>query len=157
MKNLNKEQVVELVNSLVNNSSVFAIKVAKVGVTVAEEGQVIDTILVNGVEETSYTCKGGEFIIQNPDGEKYHNTPEAFAERYMYNEGDDFAIAKANVRKLVDVPASELPITFPAPWGGEMTLEDGYLNYDDMNGIYCIGREEFNNTHKITDEKGVIL
>ena len=80
-----------------------------------------------------------------------------FNECCTYTESSDVAYPTGKVKHLVDVPSEYLPISFPAPWGGEMTLKDGYLNFDDMNGIYCIGRDEFNNTHHLCDENGKVF
>lgn len=80
-----------------------------------------------------------------------------FNECCTYTESSDVAYPTGKVKHLVDVPSEYLPISFPVPWGGEMTLEDGYLNFDDMNGIYSIGHDEFNNTHRLCDENGKVL
>lgn len=38
--------------------------------------------MVKGEEESRSTILAGGWIIQNPGGEQYYNTPEAFVERY---------------------------------------------------------------------------
>lgn len=158
MKTLNVQEVKNLVNNLINEGrSILAVKVTKVGVRVAAAGELIETFLKNGEKETEHRCNGTEMVIINPDGEIYAMERDEFDKRYTYTTGSDVAYPLGKVRHLVDVPSSLLPITFPAPWGGDMTLSDGYLNYDDMDGIYSIGRDEFNTTHRFCDENGKVL
>jgi hypothetical protein len=38
--------------------------------------------VVDGREEATATVKAGGFIVQNPGGEQYYNTPEEFERRY---------------------------------------------------------------------------
>lgn len=157
MKTLNVTEVKNLVNELINTNAVLAVKVTSVRVRPASAGELVETFLKNGLKETQHACDGTEMVVTNPDGEVYAMSRSEFDERYTYTEGSDIAYPTGKVRHLVEVPAQHLPITFPAPWGGDMVLEDGYLNYDDMNGIYCIGRDEFNNTHRLCDENGKVL
>lgn len=154
---MTKNEVKGLVNELKNNNAILAIKVTPVKVRCAAKGELIETFLKNGVKETEHFCEGTEMVVTNPDGEVYAMSREDFDSRYSYTEGSTIAYPIGKVRHLVEVPAEYLPITFPAPWGGDMTLTDGYLNYDDMEGIYCIGREEFNTTHRICDESGKVI
>ncbi len=158
MKTLNATEVKNLVNNLINEGcAVLAVKVTAVNVRIATAGELIETFLKNGEKETEHRCNGTEMVVTNPDGEVYAMPRDEFDMRYSYEEGSDVAYPLGKVRHLVDVPASLLPITFPAPWGGDMVLSDGYLNYDDMDGIYCIGRDEFNTTHRLCDETGKVL
>lgn len=157
MKTLNVTEVKNLVNELINTNAVLAVKVTTVNVRPASAGELVETFLKNGLKETQHACDGTEMVVTNPDGEFYAMSRSEFDERYTYTEGSDIAYPTGKVRHLVEVPAQHLPITFPAPWGGDMVLEDGYLNYDDMDGIYCIGRGEFNNTHRLCDENGKVL
>jgi len=39
--------------------------------------------VVDGREEMSATVKAGGWIVQNPGGEQYYNTPEEFQKRYQ--------------------------------------------------------------------------
>ncbi len=158
MKTLSKNEVKNLVINLINaENDILAVKVSPVQVRKATAGEVVKTVLQNGTEETEHLCDGSEMVVTNPNGEVYAMSKSEFDQRYTYEEGSDVAYPQGKVRHLVEVPSSELPISFPAPWGGDMTLEDGYLNYDDMDGIYCIGRDEFNKTHRFCDENGKVL
>lgn len=157
---MNKTEIKNFVNEMINNNApvVNAVKVVAVKVRFAEPGEIIETYLSNGVNETNHTCQGGEVVVTNPTGESYAMSRESFDELYTYKGGDE-AFPVAKVRHLVEVPADKLPISFPAPWNEEeeMLLVDGYLNIDDMDGIYCIAREEFARTHKLCDETGRVL
>src|SRR5689334_22093757 len=57
------------------------VKVATVrALQVTEDTEMIT--IVNGREEARSTVKAGGWIVQNPGGEQYYNTPEDFALRY---------------------------------------------------------------------------
>lgn len=57
------------------------VKVATVRALRVSEDTEIETVIDGRVEARS-TVKAGGYIVQNPNGEQYYNTPEEFERRY---------------------------------------------------------------------------
>lgn len=59
----------------------FAQKTAKVTARTATEGERVDTIMKNGLVETTNTAKAGDYVVTNPGGEQYLVGKEKFEKR----------------------------------------------------------------------------
>lgn len=160
MKKMNRTEIKNFVENLINNGATVtnAVKVVAVKVRFAKKGEIIETFVSDGTNEVNHLCGGGEAVVTNPTGESYAMSRGEFDLRYTYKGGDE-AFPLAKVRRLIEVPACELPIAIPAPWDENemMELHDGFLNIDDMDGIYVLARAEFEKTHRRCDETGRVL
>ena len=129
----------------------YFVKKAFVEVREAKVGEEVVTYVMGRnyipVEETRQVVEEkDQFVVKNPNGEVYVVSGKELTSRYELVDAEKGiwnAIAKP--RRLIQI---EEDITFPAPWGGDMNIQkDGWLNIDDMNGIYGINPAEFNQTH----------
>ena len=110
-----------------------------------EKGKMVETVNV---------AERGDWIVTNKGGESYIVSNDEFHRLYgpSEEEGQRFPVSKP--RKLIKI---EEDIEFPAPWGGEMKIQSGgYLNIDDMDGIYGINPAEFEQTHVKAPDNGTI-
>ena len=102
-------------------------------------------------EHDPHIAVEGDWVVKNKGGEIYLVSNEEFHRIYGPSEKEGERIPEAKPRKCVRVAEN---ICFEAPWGGEMRIQEGgYLNIDNMDGIYGINPEEFKETHMPAPEK----
>lgn len=111
----------------------------------------VDTILANGLLETSREVPVGHWIITNPGGEQYAKTEEQLRERYE-DLGDGRFQAKGIIRAFSNPTGSEVAIM--TPWGAEQfgdahcyfgcTVDE---NFEPTDFRYIIGKDEFDETY----------
>lgn len=133
------------------NPSLF-VKATPVNARKAEAGEVIQTYVKNKetgelIPEVEYVAKEGDWVIQNKGGEIYHNSDEEFHRIYGESSEEGIRIPLAKPRTLIQVPED---VCFPDPWDGSSMFylqAGGMLNIDNMDCIYGINPQEFNETH----------
>ncbi len=143
----------------------FYKKYARVEAEKGVPGEKITTVMKDGhVEVSDVVVKADEngnadWIVTNPDGERYAVPHEKFIKRYELEVGADGKHApKGSPIEAIEVPEE---ITFDVPWGENgalvpMTIkEGGYLNITDLSDIYGIQKDEFANTYARCNEKGI--
>ena len=152
-----KKYILQLIAN--GNDPQLFIKKATVMIRHAEVGEEVVTYVKDKetkqlVEETRQTVKDDNcYVVTNPGGEVYVVSKEEIDKRYIKGEKDGEFIAKATPRRLVQIHEN---ISFDAPWGGTMDIQaGGWLNIDDMNGVYGINPEEFNETHLAYTERDI--
>lgn len=143
----------------------FYKKYARVEAEKGVPGEKITTVMKDGhVEVSDVVVKADEngnadWIVTNPDGERYAVPHAKFIKRYELEVGADGKHApKGSPIEAIEVPEE---ITFDVPWGENgapvpMTIkEGGYLNITDLSDIYGIQKDEFTNTYARCNEKGI--
>lgn len=143
----------------------FYKKYARVEAEKGVPGEKITTVMKDGhVEVSDVVVKADEngnadWIVTNPDGERYAVPHAKFIKRYELEVGADGKHApKGSPIEAIEVPEE---ITFDVPWGENgapvpMTIkEGGYLNITDLSDIYGIQKDEFANTYARCNEKGI--
>ena len=143
----------------------FYKKYARVEAEKGVPGEKITTVMKDGhVEVSDVVVKADEngnadWIVTNPDGERYAVPHAKFIKRYELEVGVDGKHApKGSPIEAIEVPEE---ITFDVPWGENgapvpMTIkEGGYLNITDLSDIYGIQKDEFANTYARCNEKGI--
>lgn len=111
----------------------------------------LDTVLSNGLVETSREVPAGEWIVTNPGGEQYAISDEKFSSRYELR-GDGQYQAKGVIRAFQNPTGGDVEVM--APWG-EMQYGDANCWFaagtsDDLNptkDCYIIGGDEFKETY----------
>ena len=132
-------------------------KFARIKAEQGKVGQVIVTVMKNGLEETKNVVKEDaetgepDWIVTNPDGEKYCVPDKTFRKKYeIADEKEGIYKPKGGAVKAVQI---EENISFVAPWGEQMNIaKGGYLIVNGPKDIYGIQLEEFNNTYKPASE-----
>ncbi len=143
----------------------FYKKYARVEAEKGVPGEKITTIMKDGhVEVSDVAVKVDEngnpdWIVTNPDGERYAVPHAKFIKRYELEAGKDGKHAPIGAPiEAIQVPEE---ISFDVPWGKdgapvEMTIKaGGYLNITDLSDIYGIQEEEFKNTYATCNEQGI--
>lgn len=106
-------------------------KKGEVRAQIALGGEVIETILANGMKETTNTAEPGDYIITNPGGERYIVKPDTFGKRYSPKEGENGIYEAKGYCKAIINPFGE-DIKIMASWGevqvgdNECILADTY-------------------------------
>jgi hypothetical protein len=100
----------------------------------------------DGFHETDNAAKPGDYIVENPGGERYVVERAEFEKRYR-------PTGQANVYEPVSAPVRVLEldenVRFEAPWGEEMRIRaGGVLVVDDCGAVYGIQRDEFLETYE---------
>ena len=111
----------------------------------------LDTVLSNGLVETSREVPAGEWIVTNPGGEQYAISDEKFRARYELR-GDGQYQAKGVIRAFKNPTGGDVEVM--APWG-EMQYGDANCWFasgtnDDLTptkDCYIIGGDEFKETY----------
>lgn len=135
---------------LFNGASVYRKNVVITAEQV-EESQNLETVLANGLVETTRVVPAGEWIITNPGGEQYAIGDEKFKSRYE-KDGDKYR-AKGLIKAIKNFTNGDVEII--APWGekqyGDKKCyfavaldENGNLTKDR----YIIGNDEFLETYE---------
>ena len=130
----------------------------------AKEGEVIESINKNGVTEGVRTIQPNEKIyvltrcnengeaILNKDGKSnvWTNSAEKFAKNYSLDEKTGIAVAIPEQRHFL---VADYDMQVPCSWsdnGLQNVSKGDYIRIDEGNQ-YAIGRQEFEETHVITD------
>ena len=132
-------------------------KFARVRAEQGKVGQEIVTVMKNGLVETKNVVKEDaetgepDWIITNPDGEKYIVPDKTFRKKYeIEKDSEGYHRPKGGSVKAVQIDEN---ISFTAPWGEKMNIEKGgYLVVNGPKDIYGIQLQEFNNTYKPANE-----
>lgn len=111
----------------------------------------LDTVLSNGLVETSREVPAGEWIVTNPGGEEYAISDEKFRARYELR-GDGQYQAKGVIHAFKNPTGGDVEVM--APWG-EMQYGDANCWFaagtdDDLaptKDCYIIGGDEFKETY----------
>jgi len=116
-------------------------------------GEKITTILADGRKETENTANEGDWIVTNPNGEKYIISEKKFLSRYKKTDKDGIFSAKGFC-KAIKNPYGK-PIEIMASWGSPQTGDENCLIADicDEEGNisgepYLIDGPVFINTYK---------
>jgi hypothetical protein len=128
-------------------------KFATVTVEQVTTQQQVETIVSNGYVETVADAQIGDYIVTNPDGERYILSPEKFASRYIATDVAGVYKATGSVKAIPNPFKTEIEIT--APWGtpqfGQadcyiaVSVTDGIVNDKDR---YLIEGIAFANTYR---------
>ena len=145
----------------------FYKKYARVEAVKGVPGEKITTVMKDGHVEVSDVAvnvdENGnpDWIVTNPDGEKYAVPHKKFIKKYELEIGKDGKHAPIGAPiEAIQVPEE---ISFDVPWGEngapvEMTIKaGGYLNITNLGDIYGIQEEEFNNTYAECNQQGVFV
>lgn len=143
----------------------FYKKYARVEAEKGVPGEKITTVMKDGhVEVSNVAVKvdengNADWIVTNPDGERYAVPHAKFIKRYELEVGADGKHAPIGAPiEVIEVPEE---ITFNVPWGENgspvpMTIRaGGYLNITNLKDIYGIQKDEFENTYAPCNEKGI--
>lgn len=104
-------------STLLSFAPVFA-KQATITGRLAQEVEMVETVLADGTRETVNEATPGDFVVTNPGGERYVITAETFAKRYEPTGEPGVFRAKGMVRGFKNPTGAE--ITVVAPWGEVM-------------------------------------
>ncbi len=134
-------------------------KYAKIFATQGTWGESVQTIMQNGLVETTNVVSVDEktdepdWIVTNPAGEKYIVPDSTFRKKYeSFDLTQGIYKPKGGVQKFIQIDED---ISFTASWGEKMTISaGGYINTTDFNDIYGVQKDEFLNTYAECDEHG---
>jgi hypothetical protein len=128
-------------------------KTATISARPATVGEEISTVMKDGHVETKNFAKAGDFVVTNPDSERYIVPGEKFLKKYLPTDNPN--IYKPNAGPVSAMPLTE-DVKFKAPWGEEMAIKKGgVLVRGGPNDIYGIQPEEFKNTYSIIDQSKI--
>lgn len=123
----------------------FAQKTAKVTARTATEGERVDTIMKNGLVETTNTAKAGDYVVTNPGGEQYLVGKEKFEKRYVPTDNPNVFAPNAAPVKVLELDRN---VSFKAPWGETMNIRAGGVLVSNGPGdVYGIQPDEFKETY----------
>jgi len=99
-----------------------------------EEGTVVETVMANGLSETTKTAgENGGYKVTNPSGEQYLIEPSKFEARYE-EKSEGLFVPNYDPVKIMKIDEN---VKFEAPWGGDMNIQaGGVLVYGGDNDIY---------------------
>lgn len=118
------------------------VKAEKVG-----PGTVVETIMANGLAESTKTAgPEGGYRVTNPTGEQYLVDTAKFEKLYDLVEGAEGVFKpKPSLRKVVDI---EQNVAFTSPWGAPMYIrEGGVLVHEKVGKVYGIQPDEYAATY----------
>lgn len=146
-------QVDDLLDYAKQNNLTFkrASKYQRINAHPAKHDEQVATIASDGTAETTNTAKDGDWIVNNTTNpnNKWIVDNQTFQKKYTPVEGTkDTYKPKGNP---MDAAQIHEPISFIAPWGQRMNIDDGgYILQDPTNptDIYGISREDFDNTYR---------
>ncbi len=139
-------------------------KYARVYAEQGVPGQEIQTVMKNGLVEVAGVVKADaqgnpDWIVTNPDGEKYAVPHAKFIKRYELEVGADGKHAPTG-SPIEAIQVNE-DITFDVPWGENgapipFNLNGGgYLVISNLSDIYGIQQDEFNHTYASCNQQGI--
>ena len=117
-------------------------KTAKVRAEFVEAGTKVETVMANGLVETSKTAgeKGG-YKITAQTGEQYLVDPDKFAKLYQTTSAEGVYEPRPDPRKVLDLKEN---VSFTASWGEDMRIRSGgVLVKDGPKKAYGIQGDEF--------------
>jgi len=121
-------------------------KIAEVQAVFVPAGTVVETVMANGLVETTKTAGAdGGYKITNPAGEEYVMNPDKFKERYEAAERDGYF---KPVWAPVMVVQIDEDVVFTAPWGNDMHIAAGGVIVNNNGDIYGIQPAEFADTYR---------
>lgn len=122
-------------------------------------GQRLETVMKNGLVETvnivsvDEKTNQSDWIITNPSGEQYLVKDSTFKKKYEALDLDN-NVYKPKGGVCIFVQTNE-DISFVAPWGEKMNIsKGGYLNITNLDDIYGVQQDEFNETYAECDKNG---
>ena len=129
-------------------------KFQKVNARAGQIGEVVSTVMANGLSETVNTVTADEngnpaFVVTNSTGENYVVDYKIFKRKYEKVDGtEDEYKPVYNPIKAIKIYES---ISFKAPWGEVQNLATGgYLVFNDtLDDIYGVQEAEFDATYKV--------
>lgn len=127
----------------------LARKCARVRARPATHEEEVASKMQDGFEETTNIARAGDYIVENPGGEKYVMSAEDFEQRYRPTDREGVYEPTA-----APVPVIQLTenVRFEAPWGEEMRIRaGGVLIAKGPGDIYGIQRDEFEKTYEYID------
>lgn len=121
-------------------------KTAKIKAELVEPGTKVDTIMANGLVETSNAAgPEGGYRVTALTGEQYLVSKPKFEKLYVPTETKGVYAPKPDTRKVLPIASS---VAFTAPWGEEMRIRGGgVLVNSGENKIYGIQPDEFKATY----------
>lgn len=156
MKILSKIEMQGFVKSLLEDGVLVRTYAKSVLVYAVEAsgGEKVVTQLADGTIETTSVAKEGDFIITNPDGERYVVSSNKFHKKYelAFDVGENCYKPKADVCKFLEIDED---ITFVCSWGEMQYIKaGGFINITDFDDIYGVAKNEFFDTYRLCDENG---
>ncbi len=117
-------------------------KTARVKAEKVAPGTVVDTILANGLHETSKTAgPDGGYRVTAQTGEQYLVDPVKFEKLYDTTETDGIFAPKPAPRKVLGL---DQDVAFTAPWGEDMRIAKGGVLVNGGKGdVYGIQPDEY--------------
>ena len=146
-KEINPEQYFD------QSKAITAQKTATISARPATAGEEISTIMKDGHVETKNIAKAGDFVVTNPDGERYIVAGDKFLKKYLPT--DNPTIYKPNAGPVQAMPLTE-DVKFKAPWGEEIAIKKGGVLVKYGPGdIAGIQPEEFRGTYSVIDQSKI--
>lgn len=133
----------------------FYKKFSKINAEQGTLGQIVKT--KKGKEIVNKDSNGNlDWIVTNPNGEKFIVPHKTFASRYETKVGPDGKHAPiSNVIKAIQIFQD---ISFTASWGSEMKIKaGGFLDITNLNDIYGIQEKDFNETYAECNKSGIFF
>lgn len=125
-------------------------KTARVKAELVVPGTVVDTIMANGLHETSKTAgPDGGYRVTAHTGEQYLVDKAKFEKLYDITDAEGVYAPKPSPRKVL--PVGDRDVAFTAPWGEPMRIASGGVLVNGGKGdVYGIQPEEFKATYSFT-------
>ncbi len=132
-------------------------KTARIQARVGIIGEIVTTVMKDGLKETQNQVKEkGDMVATNPGGEHYIIDAKTFAKKYELDPANKKLYRpKGGAQKFLVVKED---VEFVAPWGEKMNIKaGGVLNITNLDDIYGIQKDEFEQTYALCDKNGVIV
>lgn len=110
-------------------------------------GIAITTFTQDGKQETTNVANIGDVILSGIVGEQYVIPKRKFFQLYDLTKNGRTVIPNQTPRTVAEVSLPHDTITFLAPWGTPMILEDKDFLVKDGVDYYRIARQEFLETY----------
>lgn len=120
-------------------------KTASVTAIQAQGGEPIETVMKNGLVETTNVAKPGDFIITNPSGERYVVPEGKFNARYD-PAGDGHYVPKSNPLQAMRLRED---VEFKTRWGDMKIVKGGVLVRNGPDDLHGIQSSEFRETYSV--------
>lgn len=124
----------------------IAQKTAEVTAELVPAGTKVETIMENGLVETSKTAGAdGGYRVTAQTGEQYLVDKAKFEKLYNLTDTDGVYAPKPDPRKVLELDRS---VAFTAPWGEEMRIRSGgVLVHGGPKDVYGIQPPEFKQSY----------
>jgi len=127
----------------------LARKYARVRAWQATREEEIASEMQDGFRETTNTARPGDYIVENPDGERYVMSADDFQPRYRPTDQESVYEPASEPVRVVELKED---VRFEAPWGEEMRIRaGGFLISNSPDDIYGIQADEFAKTYTYVD------